>query len=91
MAEHAHYRARNQLTSLPEQFAREPEPEAVEVTRRGTPVLAILPWDLYETILFRYWTPSATRLDDRRRRRAFGRPTPVPLYPGETVKKTLHL
>lgn len=43
--------ARNQLTSLPEQFDRESEPEAVAVTRRGKPVLAILPWDLYEAIL----------------------------------------
>lgn len=43
--------ARNQLTSLPEQFDREPEPEAVAVTRRGKPVLAILPWELYEAVL----------------------------------------
>ncbi|MBI4214288.1 MAG: type II toxin-antitoxin system Phd/YefM family antitoxin [Chloroflexi bacterium] len=43
--------ARNQLTSLPEQFEREPAPEAVTVTRRGKPVLAILPWDLYESVL----------------------------------------
>ena len=43
--------ARNQLTSLPEQFEQETEPEAVAVTRRGRPVLAILPWDLYETIV----------------------------------------
>lgn len=42
--------ARNQLTSLPEQFERQPEPEALAVTRRGKPVLAILPWDLYEAI-----------------------------------------
>ena len=43
--------ARNQLTSLPEQFDREREPEAVTVTRRGKPVLAILPWELYESVL----------------------------------------
>lgn len=43
--------ARNQLTSLPEQFGQDSEPEAVAVTRRGKPVLAILPWDLYEAIL----------------------------------------
>ena len=42
--------ARNKLTSLPEQFAAEPEPGVVAVTRRGEPVLAILPWDLYESI-----------------------------------------
>ena len=36
------------LTSLPERLAR--EPQAVTVTRRGEPVLAILPWELYETL-----------------------------------------
>ncbi len=41
--------ARHELTSLPEQLAQ--EPSAVAVTRRGKPVLAILPWDLYEAIL----------------------------------------
>ena len=43
--------ARNKLTSLPERFAGEPGPGAVAVTRRGEPVLAILPWDLYESIV----------------------------------------
>ena len=43
--------ARNQLTSLPEQFEREAELGAVTVTRRGRPVLAILPWELYEAVL----------------------------------------
>ena len=43
--------ARNKLTSLPERFAKQPEPGAVTVTRRGKPVLAILPWDLYESIV----------------------------------------
>jgi prevent-host-death family protein len=41
-------KAREALTSLPERLAR--EPEAVTVTRRGEPVLAILPWELYETL-----------------------------------------
>lgn len=43
--------AREQLTRLPEEFAREPEPGAVTVTRRGKPVLAVLPWDLYESVV----------------------------------------
>ena len=43
--------ARNKLTALPERFAREPESGAVAVTRRGKPVLAIMPWDLYESIV----------------------------------------
>ena len=40
--------ARNQLTSMPESL--EKEPGAVAVTRNGKPVLAILPWDLYESL-----------------------------------------
>lgn len=43
--------ARKKLTALPEEFAREPEIGAVAVTRRGKPVLAVMPWDLYEAIV----------------------------------------
>ena len=43
--------ARNKLTALPEQFEREPGSGAVAVTRRGKPVLALLSWDLYESIV----------------------------------------
>jgi antitoxin YefM len=42
-------RARHELTTLPERLAD--DPGAVAVTRRGEPVLAIMPWDLYESIL----------------------------------------
>ena len=42
-------KARDRLTSLPEELAE--EPGAIAVTRRGEPVLAILPWDLYESII----------------------------------------
>lgn len=41
--------ARYRLMDLPEQF--EDKAEAVTVTRRGKPVLAVLPWDFYETIM----------------------------------------
>jgi PHD/YefM family antitoxin component YafN of YafNO toxin-antitoxin module len=41
--------ARQALTGLPELFDK--NPGAVAVTRRGKPVLAVLPWDLYESIL----------------------------------------
>ncbi len=41
--------ARHELTSLPERFAK--EPGAVAVTRRGKPVLAIMPWELYESLV----------------------------------------
>ncbi len=40
--------ARNQLTSMPESLER--EPGAIAVTRNGKPVLAILPWELYESL-----------------------------------------
>ena len=40
--------ARHELTSLPERLAE--QPGAVAVTRRGKPVLAILPWDFYQSI-----------------------------------------
>ena|SRR6266571_5144184 len=47
--------AREQLTRLPELFAQELEShreiETVTVTRHGKPVLAILPWELYESII----------------------------------------
>ncbi len=43
--------ARNRLTSLPKRFERDPEAAAVAVTRRGKPVLAVMSWDLYESIV----------------------------------------
>ena len=43
--------AHKRLTSLPEEFAKAPELGAVAVTRRGKPVLAVLSWDLYESLL----------------------------------------
>jgi antitoxin YefM len=42
-------KARDRLTSLPEELSE--EPGAIAVTRRGEPVLAILPWGLYESIV----------------------------------------
>jgi prevent-host-death family protein len=41
--------ARGELTSLPELLGE--EHEAVAITRRGKPVLAIMPWELYESII----------------------------------------
>jgi antitoxin YefM len=41
--------ARHELTSLPDRLAD--EPGVIAVTRHGEPVLVILPWDLYESIL----------------------------------------
>ena len=42
-------KARDVLTSLPERLAR--ERRALAVTRRGEPVLAILPWELYDGLI----------------------------------------
>ena len=42
--------ARKRLTALPEEFERERDLDVVTITRRGKPVLALIPWDLYETI-----------------------------------------
>jgi PHD/YefM family antitoxin component YafN of YafNO toxin-antitoxin module len=42
--------ARKALLDLPEKLARSPE-RAVTVTRRGQPVLAILPWEFYESVV----------------------------------------
>ena len=41
--------ARQEITALPERLAK--DPGAVAVTRRGKPVLAIMPWELYESIM----------------------------------------
>ncbi len=43
--------ARNRLTTLPEQFAENPDVDTVVVTRKGQPVLAILPWELYDSLM----------------------------------------
>lgn len=41
--------ARHKLTTLPRRLAK--EPGAVAVTRRGKPVLAVMPWELYESLM----------------------------------------
>ncbi len=40
---------REEITRLPEHF--EHEPETITVTRRGKPVMAIMPWELYESLI----------------------------------------
>ncbi|HXH84256.1 MAG TPA: type II toxin-antitoxin system Phd/YefM family antitoxin [Candidatus Tectomicrobia bacterium] len=50
MAELTIPEARKALLNLPEKLARTPA-RAVTITRRGQPVLAILPWGLYESLL----------------------------------------
>ncbi len=40
--------ARSRLLDLPKKLGHD---ESVTVTRRGKPVLAIIPWELYESLL----------------------------------------
>ena len=42
--------ARRQLTSLPETLVRDNQIDVMAITRRGKPVLAVMPWELYESI-----------------------------------------
>ena len=41
--------ARKNLTKMPEKLKK--KPGVIEITRRGEPVLAVLPWELYESIM----------------------------------------
>ena len=43
--------ARNKLTQLPDEFAHDAEAGAVTVTRHGRPVLAIMPFELYDSLV----------------------------------------
>jgi PHD/YefM family antitoxin component YafN of YafNO toxin-antitoxin module len=42
--------ARRRFTSLPDELSKHPEIGAIQVTRRGKPVLAVMSWDLYESV-----------------------------------------
>jgi prevent-host-death family protein len=42
--------ARKQFTSLPELLVHNGQVDVAEITRRGKPVLAVMPWELYETL-----------------------------------------
>jgi PHD/YefM family antitoxin component YafN of YafNO toxin-antitoxin module len=43
--------ARNRLAALPDELGGDQESGAVAVTRQGKPVLAIMAWDLYESLV----------------------------------------
>jgi PHD/YefM family antitoxin component YafN of YafNO toxin-antitoxin module len=42
--------ARKQLTSMPETLQHDGQVDVLEITRRGKPVLAVMPWELYEAV-----------------------------------------
>jgi antitoxin YefM len=43
--------ARKELPKLADTLEKHPEFGAVKITRRGKPVLAVLSWDLYESVV----------------------------------------
>jgi PHD/YefM family antitoxin component YafN of YafNO toxin-antitoxin module len=43
--------ARKRFTGFPDDFAKAPLSSGVTVTRRGKPVMAVLPYELYESML----------------------------------------
>jgi PHD/YefM family antitoxin component YafN of YafNO toxin-antitoxin module len=43
--------ARKQLPKLADALEKHPEIGAIKITRRGKPVLAVLSWDLYESVV----------------------------------------
>lgn len=43
--------ARNSLTGMPEMLQKNSESSAIAITRRGKPVLAVMSWDLYESLM----------------------------------------
>ena len=43
--------ARARLTRLPEELKSKSDMQTVAVTRNGEPVLAIMPWELYEGLI----------------------------------------
>ena len=71
--------ARERLTRLPEQLAEAGNLHAVMVTRHGKPVLAVLPWELYESIV-----ETLEVLSDREQMTAL-RESIAELARGETV------
>lgn len=44
-------KARSQLLDLAEELSRKPEIGAVAITKRGQPVLALMPWEFYEGLV----------------------------------------
>lgn len=43
--------AGNRLSSLPAEFAQSPETSVVVVTQQGKPVLAVMSWERYESLI----------------------------------------
>jgi antitoxin YefM len=82
--------ARKRLTNLPEELAKHPEIGALTITRRGKPVLAVMSWELYESV-----TETLDIMSDPEMLAAFRRGVrdlqQGNTYPWEQVKKELGL
>lgn len=82
--------ARSRLTTLPEELERDPGIGAVAITRRGKPVLAVMSWDLYESL-----TETMEILSDKKLMASFRRSVRQlqrgKVIPWDTVKKKLGL
>jgi prevent-host-death family protein len=80
--------ARSRLTRLASQLQK--DKEAVEVTSRGKPVLAILPWTLYEAL-----EETVEMLDDEdlaaQLKKSLAEIKQGKLIPWDRVKKDLRL
>ncbi len=59
--------AREQLTRLPDTFDEQSDLTAITVTRYGKPVLAVLPYELYESIVETLDIMSDSKLMDELR------------------------
>ncbi len=83
-------RARSQLLDLAEELNRKPEVGAVTVTKRGQPVLALVPWEVYEGIV-----ETLEILGDETLmaslRQSIKEAAKGKMIPWESVKKSLHL
>jgi PHD/YefM family antitoxin component YafN of YafNO toxin-antitoxin module len=82
--------ARKRLTNLPEELAKHPEIGALTITRRGKPVLAVMSWELYESV-----TETLDIMSDPEMLAAFRKGVrdlqQGNIYPWEQVKKELGL
>ena len=44
-------KARNRLLKLPKEMSKQGQAQAITVTHHGKPVLAILPWEFYDSLM----------------------------------------
>ncbi len=82
--------ARSQLLELAEQLNRPPATEAVTVTKRGKPVLTVMPHDFYESLVETLEVVGDVPLM-RALRRSLKEVRAGKTVPWQKVKQDLHL